>query len=160
MFARFHLCEHFAMVVSDVGVTVRIANHGHGNTRRGVFRFWRLASDSGQDAASAIEARVEFAARVVADHGKLIVIAVVRRPSDYDLVVLDCYRSGLAIANVGRDLAVIAETLVKTPISVIAQTRKVIDPATVVDGIPSNQNFPILLHCRSRRVTAANANSS
>ena len=79
------------MVISDVRVSIRIANHGHGNTWRAVFlRFRRLASDSGQDAASAIEARVEFAARIVADHGKLIVIAVVRRPSDYDFVILHC----------------------------------------------------------------------
>src|SRR5438093_5273246 len=69
-FALFHLCDDFAIVISDVGVTVRIANHGHGNTWRAVFlRFRRLASDSGQAAASAIEARVDFAARIVADHG-------------------------------------------------------------------------------------------
>jgi len=65
-------------------------------------------------------------------------------PPDSD-TVHRIHESGLAIANVGRDLAVIAETLVKTPISVIAQTRKVIDPAAVVDGIPSDHNFAVFL---------------
>src|SRR6266536_1353546 len=145
---------------------MRIINFGHGCVRPGILRFRRLrrlAANSGQDAASGIEAHVEFAARVIAHDRKLAVIADVSRSCDYDLTIaLHCYRVGLvvALANDGGHLALIAETLVKTPSSVIAQTREVIVPAVVFHGVARRDNFPVFLECHSRRVTAANADVS
>ena len=66
---------------------MRIVNYRHGYTGRVILllrfrRLRRLAANSGQDAASGIEAHVEFAARVVADDGELAGIADISRPRD------------------------------------------------------------------------------
>src|SRR5436190_21296673 len=57
-FVFFDPCNDFAIVISDVGVSVRIVSYRHGYTGRVILllRFRRLASapDSGQDAASGI----------------------------------------------------------------------------------------------------------
>ncbi len=154
---RFH---GFAIVISYVGVPIRIVDYRHGYTRRGILDFSSLSPDSGQDAANGVEARVEFAARVVTDDSKLVIIAFISRTSDYDLFILHCYGASLAIANDRRHVAVIAETLVKIPVRVVAQTRKIIAPAAVVYGIASDYNFSIFLECHSGCVTADSADSS
>src|SRR5438093_5718800 len=118
-FALFHLCDDFAIVISDVGVPIRIVNFGHRYTRRGILRFRSLTPNSGRHFAGTVEACVEFAVGIVTHDCEIVVLAI-RGPScrhDFT-ILLQGYglAAGIAVSYGCSYFTAVVETGVETAI--------------------------------------------